>query len=220
MSNRLSIRNTSRYPDAVVKALVNFARDDRDVGSISVEITDTKFTFRGRFHAPDSVRVRVGSPAHFPSVNNKYPGLKTAPVYTLADWQEAIVAVTAHEFVHRMQYLASRMQSSGLDLPHPGKKVRYSEIDADRSALRTLERFRAERPAMGLELLEARERVEAEKAQRLTLASAPEAKRAKVEKAIKRWERKAKLAETYLKKLRRRLRALERSAAVSAEAVS
>lgn len=134
----LVIHNTSGYDTTVVRALVRFAMGARDLGRTFVRVTHCARGFRGlaqaehrearafgcRYH----VLVRIGVPAYFP-VTVQYPGLSTAPRYTMESWQEALVCVAAHEFTHIVQFRT---------------RAPVSEIEAEHSSLVTLERFRRE----------------------------------------------------------------------------
>lgn len=207
--DRVRIVNTSRYSTAVVQALVTFARGTKRCGDVAVNVKNTRCAYAGRCYArvpsisprqgDRLVIIRIGAPERFPR-HVKYPGLVTAPEYEFRDWQEAMVGVAAHELAHAMQFETRSPRS---------------EIEAEHAAMRAVERFRAERAALGLEGLEARERAaDAVRVSARAVARAakqsPAAKREKVLADLKRWESKAKLADTKLTKLRRRLRDLDR----------
>lgn len=209
--NRVRVVNTSRYPTAVVRALVAFARGTRRCGDVAVNVKNCRYAFAGRCYSrvpalsrrkgDRLVVVRIGAPGRFP-LTTKYPGLVTAPEYVFRDWEEALVGVAAHELTHAMQFETRSPRS---------------EIEAERAALRAVERFRAERETLGLGALEEGERAAADaRAAARAEKRGPAAKRAKVAADMKRWEAKAKLAETRLAKLRRRLRDLDRRAATAA----
>lgn len=138
--SRVIISNSSQYADAAVTALVRFAVGDREVGHTYVRVTNYHRAYRGTaYQRPTRARrrhtkaehyviVRIGASEHFPMVS-QYPGLLTAPEYTMRTWHEALVAVAAHEFTHVTQFRQG---------------AACSEIEAERSAVFTLERYRAE----------------------------------------------------------------------------
>jgi hypothetical protein len=57
----------------------------------------------------------------------KYPGLKRAPKYTVNNWKEAIVSLTAHELYHIKQRRTRK---------------RASEIKAEAWAMKKLKEYR------------------------------------------------------------------------------
>ena len=57
----------------------------------------------------------------------RYPRLKTAPLITVDDWRERLVALAGHEACHIRQFR---------------ERLRCSEVEAERWALRALERYR------------------------------------------------------------------------------
>jgi hypothetical protein len=211
--NRVRVINTSRYPAAVVRKLVAFARGEKRCGDVAVNVKNSRYAFAGRCYArvPALSRrkgdrlavVRLGAPDRFPC-SARYAKFATAPEYEFRDWQEALVGVAAHELAHAMQFETGSPRS---------------EIEAEHAALRAVERFRAERASLGLDALAERERAE-EEARRAERADkrSPEARRRKIEEDILRWERKARGAQVRLKKLQRRLRDHDRRAAARSAA--
>ncbi len=137
------------WGDDLIKALVKFATDGRETGRVGLNFKNTRKPFRGRAYrgVPSIstwagkgvdylVTCSLGSPDKFPVKGHSYPKLKTAPVYDLNDWVEAAVLLIAHELTHCEQFWMRR---------------HVSEIEAERSAVRTLGRFRAARPSLGIE---------------------------------------------------------------------
>lgn len=147
--NRVDVTNTSRYPDAVVREIVRFATDGRETGKVGLNFKGSGKSFGGTAYPyvpymstwagskkDYLVVARLGPPQRFPIKNHSYRGLKTAPVYDINDWMECAVVLVAHELAHCEQFKMKR---------------RLSEIEAERSAVRTLEKFRAERQNLGLD---------------------------------------------------------------------
>jgi hypothetical protein len=124
----LQLRITLSQPAAEVRALVELAAEGIDTEGLSVWVKNCSRAFAGRayFEAQHCV-VRIGGSRHFPIRRHHYPRLKTAPVYDLNSWQEALVLVTAHELRHQQQYRHG---------------WRRSEVDAERWALDRLSAFR------------------------------------------------------------------------------
>lgn len=126
----MKLKNTSRYDNRTVRLLVKFASKGINHKGISVWVKNSKYSFRGRAYQslwgkPHCV-VAIGKPSCYPRTT-KYPRLKTAPSYTLNNWQEALVVVVAHELYHQKQY---------------SHKWPASEIRAERWAVKMLERYR------------------------------------------------------------------------------
>lgn len=153
--NRVDIQSTSRYPREEVEALIRFAHNGRETGPVAVNVKNSQYAFRGRAYqrmpdissrsrtrTPQKTRGRylvviaIGSVSHYPIRGHHYPRLKTAPVYDLMTWQEAMVVVAAHEFTHCLQFR---------------QKLRISEIDAEERAIQCLHRYRAWRDSQGTE---------------------------------------------------------------------
>lgn len=139
--NKVDVVNTSRYPDDEVRALVELARGSKEHGHVALSVKNSKYAYRGRAygHMPSIsnrrsgsrrflVVVAIGAPEMFPRAG-KYPGIKSAPVYDMRTWQEALVAVAAHELMHCQQYT--------LGLPR-------SEIEAEKAAVRGIEAHRCQ----------------------------------------------------------------------------
>ena len=124
----MKLRITLKQPVDEVHALVNLAAEGIDTDGMSVWVKNCSRAFAGRayFEARHCV-VRIGGFQHFPIRNHHYPRLKTAPVYDLNSWQEAVVLVTAHELRHQQQYLSG---------------WRASEVDAERWAVERLLAYR------------------------------------------------------------------------------
>lgn len=134
----MTINNQSTYDDKEVSKLIRFAtkrlrkqlRPHR-WDSLVITVTGTKESYRGWAwkSTPYKITIRVGDPSHFPLEKAGYGWkYKTAPEYSMATWQEAMVVVAAHEACHIKQY---------------EKQTKGSEIEAERYALKVLTRYRA-----------------------------------------------------------------------------
>lgn len=136
----MRIKNTSRYPKVEVERLVRFAAKGVRTSRVEVHVKNSKRVFAGRAwhnigrnhvvnvaeYIDDLVIVRLGSPDRFP-FEFSYPRLKTAPRYTINNWKEAMVSVTAHELYHIKQRRTGK---------------RSSEVKAERWALKRLNEYR------------------------------------------------------------------------------
>lgn len=71
--------------------------------------------------------LRIGTRLQFPC-SGRYPGLRGAPDYTVRCWQEALVALVAHEELHLRSFKERRASDS--------------ELRCERAAVRALRRFR------------------------------------------------------------------------------
>ena len=124
----MRLRITLSQPTGEVRELVDLAAEGIDTDGLSLWVKNCSRAFAGRayFEVRHCV-VRIGGSRHFPILNHHYPRLKTAPVYDLNSWQEALVLVTAHELRHQQQYR---------------RGWRRSEVDAERWALGRLSAYR------------------------------------------------------------------------------
>lgn len=139
--HRVEIESTSKHPRDEVEMLIRFAHGGRETGAVAVNVKNTPRAYAGRAYMRvprlsnrygDGCRylvtLRIGAASKFPRLGCQYPGLKTAPVYDLLTWQEALVLLAAHEFTHCLQY---------------AQGLRRSEIDAETRAVQCLARYRA-----------------------------------------------------------------------------
>ncbi len=136
----MRLKNTSRYPTVEVQRLVRLAAKGVDSSRVEVHVKNSKWIFAGRaWHnighnsivsvaddVDDLVVIRVGSPDRFP-IEFQYPKLKTAPMYLISNWKEAIITLTAHELYHIKQ-------------KRTGKRA--SEVRAERWAFKRLQECR------------------------------------------------------------------------------
>jgi hypothetical protein len=142
------IRNTSRFPDDEVRRLIEFATEGLDMRRVCVNVKGGR-GLGGRAYdgvpsisnAPRAARylmtIKLGNGASFPvgplNRNGKSPGevgpRNRFPFFTYADWREWLVACAAHEARHIHQYRHG---------------TRRSEVDCERFAEETLDRYRQE----------------------------------------------------------------------------
>lgn len=141
----MQLRITLAQPAAEVRTLVQLAAQGIDTDGLSVWVKNCSRAFAGRayFESRHCV-VRIGQAFHFPILGHRYPRLKTAPIYDLNSWQEALVLVTAHELRHQQQFLHG---------------WRASEVDAEKWALDRLTEYRGLGYGENADLLQAWENV-------------------------------------------------------------
>lgn len=77
---------------------------------------------------------RIGRPEVYPVSTHVYRRKDSPGVWTVADWKEALVSITAHEAMHLRQYLTK-----------PKKRGRYNEVETEWAAFRLWKRWKAER---------------------------------------------------------------------------
>lgn len=133
----MRVKSTSQYPLEEIRGLVRIASKGINHKNMTLAIKNSRYAFRGRaYYGTWSLNgkwhknycvIAIGKASHFPIKNNKYRGLKTAPVYDLNSWQEAMVLVVAHELYHQRQFL---------------RRKRNSEVEAERWAVKRLEAYR------------------------------------------------------------------------------
>lgn len=229
---KIVIHNTSRVSDKEARWLIHFAAvyvrnvaeregwlAEFESATPFVRLTNCRWAYRGRFmhryrgwalnkaygsvtpHTEDAklfwnILLRIGKPSHFPC-DSTYPRFKDMPEERVVDWQEGLIDLTAHEFSH---------------IRYSGR--REGEFNCELIASDCLTMFRRDRQQYEA-FMQAGIRKEEEKAQRLAANCSPDAvkarKLAKAEADLKRWQRKAKLAATKIKKLNRRLAGLRRN---------
>lgn len=133
----MKLTNISKYDTSEINQLVRFATKSlrkqltpRYWDTLTIRFTGTKREYKGRAFnsSPYHIIIRVGDPSHFPLLEAGYGWkYKTAPKYSLNTWQEAVVAIAAHESWHIRKY---------------HKFSRNSEIDAEKHAVKILEKYR------------------------------------------------------------------------------
>ena len=131
---RLVLEAFSYESDPAVEVRVERARNRRE-----------SFTGRAYSHPPKRsaspgtrflVRLRIPSVlrnGHYPQTY-RYTGRTTAPWITVRSWRERLVALAAHEACHVRQFRTG---------------ARASEIEAERWAVRILDRWSSERTSVG-----------------------------------------------------------------------
>lgn len=124
----MRIKLTASYPLEEVKALCKVASYGIRTKNFRIWIKNSRYAFAGRAWSSYAV-VRIGKPHHYPIKDHQYTRLKTAPVYDINDWKEAMIIVVAHELRH-LQQGRLRMRGKG-------------EVDAERWALKRLHAYRA-----------------------------------------------------------------------------
>lgn len=206
----MKLRNTTHWPDYFLRRMTAWVA--KHIGLPMSEIKRAEFGKRskgalnGRAWWSGRFRVVIGPPSAFPVEPYLYPG-RTNEAYRsprMADQLEALVAVTAHElehlyvFAHKRtlpQIRALRRGSlSERSTRHEERRI-HGLFVADRDALLAeWSAAPAERPAK-------------------PKASVQEKRAAKAQADLVRWQRKLKLAQTKIKKLKARVRYYDRVAA-------
>jgi hypothetical protein len=131
----MRLRITLAQPHEEVTQLVALAAEGIDHSDLSLWVKNCSRAFAGRAYLEARHCVaRIGKPLHYPIRSHCYPGLKTAPVYDLETWQEALIVVVAHELRHQQQYQ---------------QKKPCSEVDAERWAVDRLQAYRAQLARLG-----------------------------------------------------------------------
>ena len=123
----MRVKTTIDYPIEEVKRLCAVASRGINHKGFTIWIKNSRHAYAGRAYLYRNYAVvRVGRPEHYP-LQAHYRGLKRAPYFTLNNWQEAIVAVVAHELRHLQQYKLRKPRS---------------EVDAERWAVKRLDAYR------------------------------------------------------------------------------
>lgn len=196
----MKLRNSTSYQTWFLRRMVSWCCRELELPTSHVDaaqFTRCAGIFRGRAWWYGQTRGRIlvricdDQPNDFP-----YTGRRNSrsPEYTLADRTEAIVKVTAHELAH-------------LTLRHRNRASK--EQNTDGLALAVLASFRKDRArllAAWSEAPQEREKV---------IIPLADKRAAKVRADLDRWQRKAKLAQTKIRKLKRRMAYYERRQAAA-----
>jgi hypothetical protein len=215
---RLLLVNTSRYDTKLVRYIVRYAANCIDIGDVAINIKNSKHHYAGRaypqippispwirkYPAPRYLIVcRIGKPEKFPYQSPGYPRRKIEnghwPTPLLADWQEALVFLVAHELLHIQQFRVG---------------ARCTEEETEAYGMRRLEAWR--------ELVVA-DKIPALRALKDLPTAAPRkskervlaAKLAHAEKMLKMSKTKLKRAETLIKRWQKRMRYYQKQTEVA-----
>lgn len=190
----MRIVNTSKLPDALVRAVVRFAAREREVSKYvqEVRVTPCRGVFQGRCWGR-RVLLRVGTETAYPVLQVKDQRLETGPTYDVGDAVEALAALAGHEFQHSRQFMAGKG---------------HSELDAEYALLRTLAAFRERRAEIEGNALVRQATDDGARQVRAAArtAAVPALKLAKLEAKVKEWVAREKRATTIRKKWERRLK--------------
>ena len=193
------MKNTTDFPDHFLRRMVSWICKEFDLPAKALKGAEFKRysgTCRGLAWR-GNIRVNIGDADKFPSKAWNYRG---GMVPACVDRVEGLVAVTAHELWHLVQF-REKVNRRGME-----RRAVFME--------RTLlDKFRGDRPA----LLAAWELPPKQrpKAPQLTRKEA-NAKRAA--DSLERWERKLKLAKTKVRNLKAKVRRYDRDGTLAAMA--
>ena len=160
------VENKTDHPDKEVAQLVRWVLREMecDDSSLAVRVKNSRQGLRGRFYprarahstefwsyqsgqAAIDVKLPVGC-SHlitiglphvklYPRQLHYYSRRETPPAETLHSWQEALVAVTAHEAQHHRQWKQRHRRASGR------RRFQFVESECDFAGYRLLKRWRA-----------------------------------------------------------------------------
>lgn len=190
--------NSTDFPDHFLRRMVSWCCKQTEYPPSKIreaKFTNTYHAYRGRaFMGSRSFLVRIGPADRYPLPEVKRHGIMH-PAHL--DRIEGLVSTTAHEIEHLYQYAFQTMRR--------GQRLEPQCIAAER---RTLEHFREQRET----LLAAWSLAPATRQQQPKPSKAAQ-RQARDEASLTRWQRKLKLAQTKIKKLKTRIRSRERRAA-------
>jgi hypothetical protein len=164
----MRLTNTSHYDTDEARELIEFAMRGVNTAHVAVHLKNSSQAYGGMNYdgipsvakthetARSLITLRIGAPDKFPATV-QYPGLKTAPRYVMETWQEALVAVAAHEaHHHRVHHINHRRHAARNREVRNGnvpqalvKEMRNSEVSAERHAVKKLELYRELRKSPG-----------------------------------------------------------------------
>lgn len=213
----MRLLNTSRYDTKLVRYIVRHAAHCIDIGDVAINIKNSKYHYAGRaygwipnispwirkYPTPRYLIVcRIGKPEKFPYQSPGYPRRKIEnghwPTPLLADWQEALVFLVAHELLHIQQFRAG---------------TRCSEEETEAYGMRRLEAWRELAAAHAIPALPALKQLPT--ARLKSKDQVLEAKLAHAEKMLKMSRTKLKRAETLIKRWQKRVRYYQKQTVVA-----
>ena len=197
----MKLRNSTPWPDHFLRRLVSWCA--RQVGLPPSKVRNVQFrnrskrSYSGHAYGGGRIVCSVGPAHRFPTNPDHRPGMDGE---SFADQLEALVAITAHEVRHLWQY--ANRKSNVLDAE------RRTEHDARWHEVRALRTFRENREALLAEWS-----VEPAARPVKSKPSVQEQRAAKVQASLDRWQRKLKLAQTKIRKLKRQAAYYDKSLA-------
>jgi hypothetical protein len=149
-SEAVWIRNTSRYPDAKVRELVEFATRDVDMTGVCINVKNGELAGGAYNGVPEMsnaprraeylITLRLGNgrerwplgPVNYHFKRPEETGPRNRfPFFVCCDWQEWLVKLAAHEAMHIEQFREG---------------ATCSEIECEEFAVDVLDRFRNREP--------------------------------------------------------------------------
>jgi hypothetical protein len=130
----MPITITAKYPKAEVRRLVVFAvkHVGVDLKTVQINVKGSQYAYAGRAYggipslspawgtgASYLVVIRIGTPDCFPITTAQS---KRCPLITMNTWQEALLAVCAHELQHVVQF-RDRLAKSEVQREHVANAV-------------------------------------------------------------------------------------------------
>jgi hypothetical protein len=187
----MRLKNSTDFADTFIRRMVSWICKRIELSPRSIKdirVTTCKRAYRGRaFPWTRSVLLRIGPASSFPVNEFRYCGNL---VNAIDDRIEGLVAITAHELWHIVQ--AGKVH---------GRALEAGAVWAGNKAVIA---FREQRETLLAQWSEVSTREPVQK------PSIQEQRAAKLSASLLRWQRKKKLAETKIKKLKKRLYYYER----------
>lgn len=208
---KMRFKNTTDWPDYFIRRMLAWCVKELELPKDQLWHAHFGKRSRGCFNGRASIcgrkiRVMIGPAEAYPVKGFLYPG-RTDEAYRSPDYAdqiEGLIGVTAHEITHLRQWVARKQ--SGRRTYERGlfneRATRYEER-------RVLALFQSQREALLAAWGKAQARAELKP--KLT---AVEKRAIKAQADLARWQRKLKLAQTKVKKLRAKAKYYERTAAM------
>lgn len=189
----MRLRNSTDWPDHFLRRMVSWCC--RQIGYPPSKVREVQFRNRtrrcysGRAYGSRRIVCSVGPASAFPVAPDNRPGMDGE---IIADRLEALIAITAHELRHLWQYANGKSRTLDAE--------RRTEHDARWHEVRTLRAFRHSRELLLIDWSH-------EPASHQSKPKPPvqERRAAKAQADLDRWLRKLKLAQTKVRKLKRRV---------------
>lgn len=184
----MKLVNSTVFPDRFLRRLVSWCCGQIELGVRELrlaEFTNCSGHYRGLASNSRRILCRVGPAENFPMEPDGREGMDNE---VIADRIEALVAITAHELAHIGQFVSGRMSRL--------KKQRRTEPATRREEVRVLRSFRLQRESLLAQW--------SAPAKPKPVLSIQDKRAAKALADLERWQRKLKLAQTKVRKAKRR----------------
>jgi len=135
---KVALENLTSYDGRRIRGIVGWVFRELDCHELRCTVrikqtAQTRYSYKGRYYSGSGIIICTLGNAPFPHVHDR--SLRGGPPPIVVEsWEEALIAITAHEVMHLRQHRIGSMRN-----------VRFSEVEAEWAEFRLLNRWRGKR---------------------------------------------------------------------------